>query len=175
MSESWMEEVEPETDPKIMVKLQQASEKLRQLEYEMMVAEDAYNQAKAAFTAYATKELPEAYLAYGIQSMSLADGTVINIKRHTTASIKKGQEQSVVDFLRVHQGEHLIKGELAVSVNDLSALKRAGIPFEEKTTVNTNSLKAFVLDEMGQGRINEGDLPSGLRWYQWDQAEVVTH
>lgn len=163
----------PEQTGTMVKQLQQAAATMKQLEFDMMVAEEEYNKAKAKFLAFATKELPDLFLSQGVSTIALEDGGAITIKTRTKASIKKGKEQSVLDFLRARQAGHLLKERLVVSQNDYEALKKSGIPFEEESNVNTISLKAYVLDEMAQGNLSAEDLPEGLSWYQWQQAEVL--
>lgn len=163
----------PEQTGTMMKQLQTAAATLKRLEFDMMVAEEEYNKAKAQFLAFATKELPDLFLSQGVNTVALEGGGAITIKTHTKASIKKGKEQSVLDFLRERQAGHLLKERLVVSQNDYEALKKSGIPFEEESNVNTISLKAYVLDEMAQGNLSAEDLPEGLSWYQWQQAEVL--
>ena len=59
----------------------------------------------------------------------------------------------------------------------LDKLKDAGITFEKVDTMNTNSVKAFVLDELGQkgnpATITKEDLPKGLNFFQYDEMEVL--
>lgn len=164
---------ETQAPTQLLESVKKQSTILKQLEFEMMIAEEKFRQAQQKYLDFATKQLPELYLGAGIASLKLEDGSTIGIKTHTKASIKKGKEQSVLDFLRSHNADNLIKEELVVSQVNYDALKAAGIPFEEKSNVNTNSLKAYVLDEMSQGNLTEQDLPEGLSWYQWQQAEIL--
>lgn len=179
---SWMEEVDT-TNPQLLKEVQEQTQKLLQLEYEMMVAEDAYNQAKQRYTEYATKELPEKYLSAGISSLTTPEGRTIRIVTHTRASIKKGKDdgrsakQSIAAWLRQHGGDNLIKSECIVDPEAKHLLVEVGVPFEEVTDINTNSLKAFIIDGLGQNgavaTLNVSDLPEGLSFYQWNQAETA--
>ena len=56
-------------------------------------------------------------------------------------------------------------------------MKQAGVIYEEQTTMNTNAVKAFLLDQLGQkgspATITKEDLPHGLNFYQFDEMEVT--
>ena len=62
--------------------------------------------------------------------------------------------------------------------SQVDALKANNIIYEEKTTMNTNSVKAFLLDQLGQkgspATITKEDLPKGLNFYQFDEMEIVS-
>lgn len=180
---SWMDEVaQNEMTGDLMKQLQEQTAKLRELEFAMMAAEDAYNQAKDAFTEYATKILPDLYLRNGIDSMTTTDGKTVRIVTKTSASIKKGSDQGatskrqIAEWLRKHDGAHLIKQQNVVDGQATQMLVDAGIPFRADMDINTNSLKAFIVGALGQtgspATITADDLPQGLSFYQWSQAEV---
>lgn len=178
---SWMTQ-ENQPAGQLMAEIQKQTEELRRLEFEMMAAEDAFEKAKKAFNDFAIKTLPDLYLTNGITSMSTPDGATISIVTKTSASIKKGSDQgktskqSIAKWLREHNGENLIKSECHVASEARHLLEETGIPYEETMDINTNSLKAFVIDALGQNgspaTITPDDLPQGLSFYQWNQAEV---
>lgn len=182
MSEEWMEAEKTALEP-VMEQLRKQSETLRELEFAMMAAEDAYEQAKARFTEYATKTLPQLYLDNGIDSLTLSDGKTIRIATKTRASILKGADNGktskalIGKWLREHDGENLITSTITVDEQAKPMLNKVGIPYSEDMDINTNSLKAFIVGALGQSgspaTITMDDLPKGLSFYQWQQAEVV--
>ena len=180
----FLEEMKNEPTQDVLVALRKQSETLRQLEFEMMAAEDAYKQAQARYTEFATKVLPEMYLSAGVDSLTTSDGKMIRIVTKTSASIKKGTDngktskQLIAKWLREHNGEALIKNEFIVPASQKELLVKYGIINEEIVDVNTNALKKFLTDALGQGgspaTITQDELPSNtaLSFYQWNQAEV---
>ena len=56
-------------------------------------------------------------------------------------------------------------------------LDKLGIPNEETTTMNTNAVKAWLLDMLGQkggtAQISVEDIPKGINFYQYDDVEIV--
>ena len=84
---------------------------------------------------------------------------------------------NVAKWLREHNGESLVKSECICPSSQIQALKNAGIIYEEETTMNTNAVKAFLIDQLGQkgspAVITKEDLPKGLNFYQFDEMEVV--
>lgn len=178
--EDWMEQIGPEET--VMAQMQAQAKELTRLEFEMMAAEDAFNRAKAAFTEYATKTLPELYLRNGIDSLTTSEGKTIRIVTKTRASIKKGadngktSQQQIGAWLRKHGGEALIKSKINVDSQAVPRLQEAGVPYEEVIDINTNALKSFIVGALGQSgspaTITADDLPEGLSFYQWQQAEI---
>lgn len=155
---------------------------LRELEYEMMCTEEAFKKAKAKRDEFATKVLPEFFAAQGVASIKCEDGARIDIVTQTKASIKKGNDDgesakaSIATWLRSHGAESLIKSKCYVPAAYLEQLKQTRIPFEEKVDINTNSLKAYIIDALGQNgspaTITPDDIPQGLSFYQWNEAKV---
>lgn len=178
----WMDgEVKP--DYNVMQQMNEFAQRLRQLDFEMMEAEEAYNKAKAKRDEFATKVLPEYFTANGMSSIKCQDGVRIDIVTQTRASIKKGKDDgetakaNIAKWLRSHNGEGLIKSICQVPSSEIAKLQQAGIIFQEKTDINTNSLKAFIIDALGQNgspaTITQQDIPDGLSFFQWNEAKAI--
>ena len=106
------------------------------------------------------------------------DGSIVRVVTKTNCSINKNDadRDNVAKWLREHNGSDLVKAECIVPVSQEDAMKAAGIIFEEKTTMNTNAVKAFLLDQLGQkgspAVITKEDLPKGLNFFQFDEMEI---
>ena len=81
------------------------------------------------------------------------------------------------DWLRENQGEHLIKSVANVDAADVDKLKDNGIPFTEKNDINTNSLKAFLMDGLGlKGGVQKftvEDIPACIHFQEVSYAELT--
>lgn len=178
-----LEYLESEDTGTVVESLKASADKLTELEFNMLAAEEAYNSAKAAYTEYATKVLPEAMLSQGVDLISTTQGLQIRVVTKTSASIKKGSDNGATSknkigaWLRTHNGENLIKSECIVDTAAKHLLEESGVPFKETMDINTNALKAFIIDALGQNgspaTITLDDMPEGLSFYQWNQAEVI--
>lgn len=170
------------SDPMMLQQVRQSCEKLIELRTQMLIAEERFEQAKKAYDQYACVDLPQMFKNNGLDMLSMQDGTQLRVVTKTKASILKGKDdgasslKNITAWLREHNNEQLINSECIVPVSQLEKLKAAGVIYEEKTAVNTNSLKALIIDMLGQtgspAIITKDDLPSGLSFYQWDEMEV---
>lgn len=182
MSDTTFLEGAASTDPMLLQQINKDCDKLVELKMQMMLAEEKFEAAKKAYNDFAVKQLPQLFKNNGMDSISMRDGTMVRIVTKTRASILKGSDdgktskEKVAKWLREHKAEHLIKEQLIVPQSQLDALKEAGITFQEDMSINTNSLKALIIDMLGQNGgtpvINNDDLPEGLSFYQWNEAEI---
>ena len=174
---SFLENTQEQVSSNLMESIQQNVKELRRLEWEMMEAEEEFNKKKAAFESYSRKVMPDIFKLNGLNSLVLDDGNVVSVVTKTSASVKKDSKKDVCDWLRKHNGENLVKETLQVPTSCKDALAAAGIDFSVIQDVNTNALKAFLLDALGQKEspaiITTDDLPQGLTWYQWDEMEIT--
>lgn len=170
------------TDPLLLQQINTDCDKLVELKMQMMLAEEKFEAAKKAYSDFATKQIPQLFKNNGLDMIATASGTRVRIVTKTRASILKGQDDGrtskeiIAKWLREHDADHLIKEQLICPQSQLEALKQAGITFQEDMNINTNSLKSLIIDMLGQNGgvpvINKDDLPEGLSFYQWDEAEI---
>lgn len=162
----------------LMDNVNQYVARLRQLQFEMIEAEEAYRQAKLAFDNFSRKTVPDIFKMNGLDAIMTENGQKVAVVTKTTCSLKKGDgKKSAIEWLRQHNGEALIKEKCIVPIEELSKLESNGIIFERDTDVNTNSVKAFLLDALGQkgspATIEKEDIPEGISFYQWDEMEIT--
>ena len=152
---------------------------LRQKQWAMMQAEEAFKKATNDYNNYSRTVMPDLFKMNGLDMLQMDDGSIVRVATKTCCSINKDDKDkaNVAKWLREHEGEELVKAECIVPVSQEDAMKRAGIIYEEKTTMNTNAVKAFLLDQLGQkgapAKITKEDLPKGLNFYQFDEMEVI--
>lgn len=170
-----------QTDPMLLQQVRNDCDKLLQLKFQMEMAEENFKKAQKAYVDFATKQLPEKFKANGIDILGCGNVN-IRITTKTRASILKGKDDgatskaNIAKWLRERGYDEYIKEQLIVPQSQLDACKAAGISFQEDMDINTNKLKALVIDLLGQNGspalINKDEIPEGLSFYQWDEAEA---
>lgn len=179
MSDSYeLDDVTVEQTAGLMQKIQEHVKELRRLQWAMMEAEEAYKEAEKAFNNYSRNTMPDLFKMNGLDALRTEDGMMVRVVTKTNCSINKGDvdRTNVAKWLREHGAENLVKSECIVPPSQIEKLKAAQITYEEETTMNTNSVKAFVLDQLGQkgspATITKDDLPKGLNFFQYDEMEI---
>lgn len=153
---------------------------LRELQWKMIEAEEAFKVAENAYLDYSRNVMPELFKLNGLDALQMEDGSVVRVVTKTNCSINKNDKDRhvVAEWLREHGAENLIKSECIVPPSQIDKLKANSIIYEEETSMNTNSVKAFVLDQLGQkgspATITKEDLPKGLNFFQYDEMEVIS-
>lgn len=174
-----LDDVQIEQTASLMAQIKEHVKTLRQKQWAMMEAEEAFKKAEAAYFEYSRTVMPDLFKMNGLDMIQMDDGSIVRVATKTNCSINKNDadKANVAKWLREHEGGDLVKAECIVPVSQEDAMKAAGIIYEEKTTMNTNAVKAFLLDQLGQkgapAKITKEDLPKGLNFYQFDEMEVV--
>lgn len=152
---------------------------LTKLKWAVEEAQEALKKAEEAYDKFVKETFCQVFRANGIESLKLADGRRVNVITKTTCAINKNDtdRNNVANWLREHNGGNLVKSELHVTSEHKSQLDALGIPNEETTTMNTNAVKAWLLDQLGQkgspAQIAVEDIPKGINFYQYDDVEIV--
>lgn len=173
-----LDDVTIEQTSGLMAQIQEHVKKLRALKWSMIEAEEALKKATEAYDDYSQHVMPDLFKMNGLDMLQMEDGSIVRVITTTRCSINKNDadKQNVAKWLREHNGETLVKSECICPSSQISALKAAGIIYEEETTMNTNAVKAFLLDQLGQkgspAVITKEDLPKGLNFYQYDEMEI---
>lgn len=180
MSDTYeLDDVQIEQTANLMAQIKEHVKTLRAKQWKMMEAEEAFKKAEADYLEYSRTVMPDLFKMNGLDMLQMEDGSVVRVATKTTCSINKNDADraNVAKWLREHNGSELVKSECICPSSQVNALKKAGIIFEEETTMNTNAVKAFLLDQLGQkgspAVITKEDLPKGLNFYQFDEMEVI--
>ena len=180
MSDTYeLDDVQIEQTAGLMKQIQGHIKELRRLQWAMIEAEEAFKTAEKAYLDYSRNVMPDLFKMNSLDTLVCDDGAMVRVVTKTTCSLNKNSadKANVDEWLRKHDGGELVKAECIVPVSQEDAMKRAGIIFEEQTTMNTNAVKAFILDQLGQkgapATITKEDLPKGLNFYQYDEMEVT--
>lgn len=181
MSDTYeLEDVSIEQTLNLMNQIKEHVKKLRALKWAMLEAEENYKKAEQEYLQYSRIVMPDLFRMNGLDALTMEDGSVVRVITTTNCSINKNDadKANVAKWLREHNGDSLIKSECIVPPSQIDVLKANSVIYEEKTTMNTNSVKAFLLDQLGQkgspATITKEDLPKGLNFYQFDEMEIIS-
>jgi len=152
---------------------------MRQLELDMISAEAVYKNAKEKFEEYKATVVVASFTSAGIEQIQDENGNFIKLECKYFCNPNKNDEDrlKISAWLKANAGEHLLKHEGKVEASQFSKLTEHGIPFADKIDVNTNSLKAHLLDLLGfkkgsTRRISLTDIPECIHFVV--AQEVVT-
>jgi hypothetical protein len=180
MSDTYeLDDVQIEQTANLMAQIKEHVKTLRAKQWKMMEAEEALKKATEDYNNYSRTVMPDLFKMNGLDMLQMEDGSIVRVATKTTCSINKNDEDraNVAKWLREHEGGELVKAECICPSSQKDRLVHEGIIFEEQTTMNTNAVKAFLLDQLGQkgapAKITKEDLPKGLNFYQFDEMEVV--
>ena len=174
-----LDDVNIEQTKGLMTQIQGHVKELRALQWKMIEAEEAFKEAEKAYLDYSRNVMPDLFKLNGLDALRLEDGAMVRVVTKTQCSINKNDADRarVAEWLREHGADNLVKSECIVPPSQIEKLKAAAITYEEETTMNTNSVKAFVLDQLGQkgspATITKEDLPKGLNFFQFDEMEIT--
>lgn len=170
---------EQETPEALMVELKRMAD-------EMSAAKKAYEKAqqeaddlRKQYDTLARVTVPQYFKTNGISSISTTQGDIVRIVEKSSCSPNKNptDRNKICDWLTENGGEDLIKTYLSVSADQKQALTLANIPFEEMTDINTNSLKSWLLGQLGKkhsvAQIELEDIPKEIHLWLYEEAEIV--
>lgn len=165
-------------DKGVLKNLSQMGEKLKELQLKMLETQTLAEQAKKEYEHYANVIIPQEMFSAGIDSIGLASGGSLKIKRNFYCQPNKNAEdrKHIVEWLRANGGGHLVKHDASVSAEDMDKLVAQGIPYIENTSVNTTSLKAFLKDKIGATtgiqQIQVEDIPDCIHFQEVTTVEL---
>ena len=178
--DTWMtgESIFSESDREFMGNLSKMGEHLKDLKAAVEKAEEEFAKAKKEYEHWANVVLPQEMYSMGVESLTLANGGSIKLKRNFYCQPNKNADDRKVmfDWLREHGGAHLIVEEAQVDTENVQRLKDAGIPYVETSTVNTQRLKAWLKDGIGvssgQQRFTIDDIPRCMHFQEVTVADI---
>ena len=150
----------------------------RQLK-EIEEAEDALKKLKAVHHKNITETLPDLMAEFGISGFTLSDGSSISVVPTVGAHISKVHQEEAFSWLRENGFQDLIKSDVSMSFRKGEDGRRAdfielaesqGLAVSTKESVHTNTLKAFVKEEVV---INGRSVPNELFGVFTGQKAVI--
>ena len=136
-------------------------------ELKVLELENKLKEERNLYKKLSEIELPELMETLGLSEFSLTDGSKVTIKESVQASITKANEQAAFQWLRDNGFGDLIKNEIKTSFGKgqeelaeaaANKLQEIGVEVNQKKSVHPSTLKAFVKEELHNGR----DVPSDL-------------
>lgn len=166
-------------DKQVLKHLAEMGEQLKQLKEKQLAAEAAAEAAKKEFEHYANVIIPSEMHSCGINSISLASGGSLSIKHNFYCQPNKNAEdrKKIVEWLRAHNGAHIIEHNATVAASDMDKLNEDNIPFIENTAINTQRLKSFLKDGIGVTtgvqQFTIEDIPACVHFQEVTTAEII--
>lgn len=152
-----------------LTKLRKLVQAQMDLEDEVKESEESLKDTKQQLLVVSQTTIPEYMAVLGFASLTLDDGSAVKLMPYVMA---KSTEEGL-DWLIDHGHEDLVKhditvhytkGEDAKAKELLAAIKKLGRVSDAKTHVHNSTLKAFIKEEVENGR----DIPLAL----FDDASV---
>ena len=157
------------SDKQVLKHLSEMGEQLKALKKKQLETEAAADAAKKEYEHYANVVIPSEMHSCGVNSISLASGGTLSIKHNFYCQPNKNPDDraKIVNWLRNHNGGHIVEHDATVSAEDMEKLNANGIPFIENTVVNTARLKSFLKDGIG--------ATSGVQQFTIDEIPECIH
>lgn len=165
-------------DKNVLKNLSQMGEQLKALKQKMLEAAELAEAAKKEYEHYANVVVPQEMFSAGVDSLSLSSGGTLSIKHNFYCQPNKNAEdrKKIVEWLRSHNGGHIVEHDATVSAEDFDKLSETGIPFIENTVVNTARLKSFLKDGIGATtgvqQFTIEDIPACIHFQEVTTVEV---
>ena len=167
-----------QNDQTVLKNLSKMGDFLKQLHVKMLEAEENFKQAKNEYEHYANVTIPTAMLSAGIDSISLASGGRLSVlhKFYCQPNKNPADRAKIAEWLRNNGGGHIVEHNATVSAEDVEKLESQGIPFIENTSVNTQKLKSFIKEGIGQGtgaaKFSIEDVPECIHFQEVTTVEL---
>lgn len=146
--------------------LQQYCRKALKLKLEYDQIREMFEEKEKEYKKFFQKEFPSVMNELSLSECVLEDGTKIKVKQKASLSLTGKRKDEVFEFIRKNEGQMLLSEVLLVDPVYKTELQ---VPFETQTTANTNSVKAFLLSGIREGRF---ELPNDFPMYVWTECEV---
>lgn len=165
-------------DKGVLKNLTKMGEHLKDLKVKMLASAAQAEADKKEYEHYANVVVPQEMFSAGVESITLASGGMLSIKHNFYCQPNKNAEdrKKIVEWLRAHNGGHIIEHDATVSSEDFDKLSDTGIPFIENTSVNTARLKSFLKDGIGATtgvqQFTIEDIPACIHFQEVTTVEI---
>lgn len=136
------------------------AERQMSIEDEIDKLDAALKEKKRELEEVSTKLLPNAMTAVGMEEFKLTSGAKVSVSAFYSASIKDENKPKAFKWLRENGHEGLIKRDLTVPFQKgedkkaevlVEHLKKKHFIFSESSSVHTQTLKAWLRDQVESG------------------------
>lgn len=139
-------------------RIARAGQRVQRLEDEVLTLEQSIKDRQTELQDLKTKIIPDLLRAIGMNSFSLADGTLVELKDEVFPDIPAAKREEAYEWLRKNGHGDLIKHEIKIVFGmgeDLEALAvrntlsnhNSPLNFTEKETILPQSLRAWVREQ----------------------------
>lgn len=150
-------------------RIARAGKRVQDIEASILTLEQGIADRKKELQDLRTKIIPDLLRSIGMNSFSLADGSVVELKDELFPDIPAAKREAAYEWLRENGHGDLIKHEIKVTFGmgeDLEALTirkmlhehNSPLNFTEKETILAQSLRAWVREQERRGT----ELPNDL-------------
>ncbi len=131
------------------------------LENKIADAEATLKTLKQEHNKVSQVDIPEALAECGLSEFKLANGMKVTVNPFYSASIPKDREAEALDWLRANEHGDLIKNTISVAFGRgedesaaklKAALENEGSSYTDKTGVHSQTLRAFVREQVESGQ-----------------------
>lgn len=145
-----------------LARIVEQADELRALRRAIAQAEEVLKQLKSHEFTLVTQTLPSLMDAAGkLRALTLEDGSKLERKEEVFASISQENAEAAASWLVKHGYGAIVKTTIAVQLEKgdakarkaaEAALRKARIPYECRSGVHPQTLKAFVRESIERGR-----------------------
>ena len=151
---------------------------LEELLKKMLEKEAEYEAAKGEYEHFKNNILPDAMFTAGVTSLSLLSGNIIKTTTsfHCSPNKNADDRRKLVTWLQEHGGDYLVDKQAIVPGSLVGDLKEKQIPFVEQDDMNTNKVKAFLKNLIGEGtgeaQMEITDIPKEFNFTKLVTADI---
>lgn len=178
MSDDFLQEAISAPDKQVLSNLKELGEKLKELKTAMLMAQAKASKAEKEYEHFANVVLPQAMYSVGVDSITLASGGKLSVKRNFYCQPNKNlaDRKKIVEWLRANGGDYIVEHDATVAAEDIQQLSDKNIPFIENTTFNTQRLKSFIKDKLGVTtgvqQLDISDIPECVHFQEVTTVEL---
>ena len=162
----------------ILQDISKKAARLLELKWDMEEKQEAFEEAKKQYDEYRCVTLPTFMKMSGLNLISTVGGARVEVEaKYYCKPNKNMADLDIIEaFLKEHKGEHLVKRGATIEQNWLDKLREAGVPFTEIREFDTNSLKAWLKDQIGanggQAQFEMQDIPNCMHFVRMEECNI---
>jgi hypothetical protein len=163
---SKMKDEEQEITKEQLASISKLAKKQIKLQKDVIKAEDKLKELKAELVKTAEVDIPSVMNEVGLNLLRLKSGDIIEIKSEAYANISEKNWPKVMKWLKQHNFDGIVKDEIKVVLGkgmskeaerimkalEKTTAKMDGVTPEEKKSIHSGTLKAFVKERIQEGK-----------------------
>jgi hypothetical protein len=161
-----------------MKQLTTAAKHLNELREEYERKEQEAEEAKKRYASFKHETMPQMMAMAGVSAVTDDQGREYKLVTKYHCSPNKNEDDKLLmrHWLQNYGGDHLVKRQAIVDGHLIEKLLQWNIPHKEETNVNTMSLKAWLIDQIGgkggQVRIQPEEIPKIFHFIGLPEVEI---